>query len=304
MKLSVIMLTYKHEKFIREAIEGVLMQITDFDFELILLNDDSPDNSDFIIQDILQTHSKSHKINYTKHSKNMGMMLNLKYGFLKSKSEYIAVCEGDDYWIDPFKLQKQVNFLDNNPDYVLTFHKVKILKTNGDFVEDFITKVPENYEIIETIAEKGNYIHTPSIVYRNIIKNFPFEFEITPIGDFFLYLMLAEHGKVKYFDEIMCVYRHGVGIMSRQDELNLIKNNLKTFTCLLSYLKDEKIKKIIFERHSKAVLKLENYYINKNDKAFVLDSYFFKGLKYILVNYKNPRNITKRIKAKLKLNHF
>ena len=100
------------------------------------------------------------------------------------------MCEGDDYWTDPYKLQKQVDFLEANPDYVLNFHKVKILKPDGLLVDDFITKVPDNYETQETLARLGNYIHTPSVVFRNLIIELPKEFSLSPIGDYFLYMLL------------------------------------------------------------------------------------------------------------------
>ena len=115
-------------------------------------------------------------------------------------------------------MQKQVDFLETSQDYVLCFHQVSILKTNGEVVDDFITKVPQNYETIQTLARLGNYIHTPSVVFRNIISEFPFEFEHTPIGDYFLYMMLAEHGKLKFLEEKMAVYRNGVGVWSEKTE--------------------------------------------------------------------------------------
>ncbi len=216
--VSVCMITYGHEKYIREAIEGVLMQECDFEVELILANDCSPDRTDEIIQDIIKNHPKGCWIKYFKHESNIGMMPNFIFAIKECEGKYIALCEGDDYWTDPLKLQKQVDFLETNPDYVLCFHQVSILKTNGELVDDFISKVPKNYETIETLARLGNYIHTPSVVYRNIIKEFSFEFSQTPIGDYFLYMMLAEHGKLKFLEEKMAVYRNGVGVWSEKTE--------------------------------------------------------------------------------------
>ena len=225
MMVSVLMITYGHEKYIRQAIEGVLMQETDFDFELIVANDNSPDNSDKVIVDLIENHPKGKLIKYIDRKNNIGMQANFSDAYSNCSGKYIANCEGDDYWTDPYKLQKQVDFLEANPDYVLSFHKVKILQPNGELVEDFITKVPENYETQETLARLGNYIHTPSVVFRNIIKEFPSEFSLTPIGDYFLYMLLSEHGKLKYSEEEMAVYREGVGIWSAKTEYF---RNLKT----------------------------------------------------------------------------
>jgi glycosyltransferase involved in cell wall biosynthesis len=257
LMLSVSMITYKHELFIKQAVEGVLMQETNFEFQLIICDDCSPDTTPQIIQDLIDNHPKGYRIKYFRHEKNIGMQPNGIFAAYQCVGKYIALCEGDDYWTDPFKLQKQVDFLETNPDYVLCFHQVSILNTNSEIVDDFITKVPDNYETIETLARLGNYIHTPSVVFRNVIKEFPFEFSQSPIGDYFLYMMLAEHGKLKYLEEKMAVYRYGVGIFSGKSELKIAQSNVKLFTCLVSYLNDEKTKKIIFNRQLQAVFHLE-----------------------------------------------
>ena len=234
-KVSVCMITYGHEKYIREAIEGVLMQECDFEVELILANDCSPDKTDEVIEDILKNHPKASWIKYLKHDKNIGMMPNFLFALNHCKGDFIALCEGDDYWTDPLKLQKQINVLKVSPDCVLCFHKVDILKTNGEIVDDFITKVPENYETIETLARLGNYIHTPSVVFRNVIKEFPSDFEQSPIGDYFLYMMLAEHGKLKYLNDKMAVYREGIGIWSTKSDYFRNFNTALLHTCLIDY---------------------------------------------------------------------
>lgn len=211
-KVSIFMMVYNHEKYIKEALNGVLMQKYNFDYEIVIGEDCSTDES----RNIILEYSKQFpgKFKLLLHNTNIGAQKNQLAVLENCIGQYIAMCEGDDYWTDPFKLQKQVDFLEANPDYVLSFHQVNILKTNGEIVNDFITKVPENYETIETLARLGNYIHTPSVVFRNVIKEFPFEFSQTPIGDYFLYMMLAEHGKLKYLEDNMAVYREGVGIWS------------------------------------------------------------------------------------------
>jgi glycosyltransferase involved in cell wall biosynthesis len=282
--VSVCMITYGHEKYIREAIEGVLMQECDFEVELILANDCSPDKTDDVIQDILKNHSRRSWIKYFNHKENLGMMPNFIDTLKKCDGKYVALCEGDDYWTDPFKLQKQVNFLELNPDFVLCFHQVYVLKTNGEIVDDFITKVPENYETIETLARLGNYVHTPSVVFRNVINVFPFEFENSPIGDFFLYMMLAEHGKMKYMDEKMSVYRYGVGVFSSETDMKILIMLSKQYTCMLSYLKDEKIRKIVLERNLRLINNFENnfrgYYTSNNYLA--IKKRFFDLLKIFI----------------------
>lgn len=295
MKVSICMITYNHEKFIREAIEGVLMQDCDFKLELIVVNDCSLDNTDKIIKDIILNHPRGNWIKYIKQEENIGMMPNFIFALQQCNGQYIALCEGDDYWIDSLKLQKQVDFLEENPDYVLTFHQVNILKINGEIVDDFITSVPENYENIDTLARLGNYIHTPSVVFRNVIREFPLEFEHTPIGDYFLYMMLAEYGKLKYLEDKMAVYRYGVGFFSVNSNLITANSILKLFTCLLSYLKNEEIKKIIFERQLQAIYRLENLIVNQYKGFFISKNIFFRIVKFVQDNYRQPSQIIKKI---------
>lgn len=275
--LSVCLITYNHEKFIRQAIEGILMQKVDFDWELIIADDCSTDNTREIIREYKQKYPNFIKLIF--QDKNVGAAKNWMDLISSPKSKYIAYLEGDDYWTDPLKLQKQVDFLESNPDYVLCFHEINILKLDGEIVDDFITKVPENYESIETLARLGNYIHTPSIVFRNVIKEFPFEFEFSPIGDYFLYLILAEHGKLKFLEEKMAVYRYGVGVFSAKNHISILGMLNKQYACMLSYLKDENIRKIILERNLELISRADsdikklyssNNYIAANKSYFNL----------------------------------
>ena len=244
--LSVCLITYNHEKFIRNAIEGILMQKVDFEWELIIADDCSTDGTQAILNEYKNKYPDFIKLILQK--KNVGPAKNHIELITTPKSKYIALCDGDDYWTDPLKLQKQVDFLETNKDYVLCFHEVKILKPDGSVVNDFITKVPENYETTETLARLGNYIHTPTVVYRNILSKFPFEFEVSPIGDYFMYMMLAEHGKLKFIDEKMAIYRHNVGILSGNDEVLKLKKWIECLILILSNCKNEEIKIILYER--------------------------------------------------------
>src|ERR1700744_2913065 len=205
MKVSVIMITYNHEKFIREAIEGVLMQKTNFDFELIIANDHSPDNTDIIVSEFINTHKQGCRIKYFSHKTNLGMMPNFIFALSQSKSEYIALCEGDDYWIDENKLQKQVDFLDANSEFNICFHNVH-LKNGTEFLKNEISNT--DISTRTDLVTQGNFIHTPSAIFINIIQKTPLWFENVMPGDYPLWLMVSgSKGKIKYIDEIMAVYR-------------------------------------------------------------------------------------------------
>ncbi|WPO83078.1 glycosyltransferase [Chryseobacterium sp. JJR-5R] len=247
--VSVAMPNYGQAEFISEAILGVLSQQANFEIELIVADDCSPDHTEDIVQHIIRTHPNGHWIKYIKHAKNKGAIPNFVWTLSQAKGKYIAACEGDDYWTDPLKLQKQIDFLENNNDYILCFHKVKILTPAGDIIDDFITKIPKNYELRKTLVESSNYIHTPSVVFRNINLNeyHSLEFQKTPIGDYFLYLALTNYGKIGYIDEVMCVYRHGVGIYSSLDKMKMMKADLQLFINLYSFEKDLAAKNIFYK---------------------------------------------------------
>ncbi|MEO8235847.1 MAG: glycosyltransferase [Flavobacterium sp.] len=235
MKLSVCMITYNHEQYITKAIEGVLMQETNFEYELVISNDNSPDKTDAIIQEIIAKHPKSNIIRYIKREKNLGMLNNSQETLKACEGEFIAICEGDDYWTDATKLQKQVDFLSENKEYAISFHKVQLHEPDGSIIDDNITHLPKDYKTIENLAQSGNFMHTPSIMFRNVTFNYPIQYEITPAGDFFKQMLIAEHGKIHYIDEVMAVYRNGVGVWSTKDYLHRIKSTAIMFIAIRDY---------------------------------------------------------------------
>ena len=275
-KISVVTITYGHENFIEQTFDGVFMQDYKGEIEFIISNDHSPDATDRVIKDYLSVKEIpiNFIIKYTQHEVNKGMMTNFIWALEQASGKYIALCEGDDYWTDPLKLQKQVEFLETNQEYVLTFHPVQILNTDGVLVEDFITKVPENYEYQETLASGNNYIHTPSVLFRNIITSFPPEFMLSPIGDYFLYMILTNHGKIKIMNDTMAVYRQGVGVWS---DLQLPERLLNTMFCIKlisSHFKDNKrILQLLSKQHFDLLKKLTNIEEKRTEiiDSFVID---------------------------------
>ena len=164
-KVSVCMITYGHEKFIEQAINGVLMQECYFEVELIIANDCSPDKTDEVVKNILENHPRASWIKYTKHNENLGMMPNFIFALQQCKGEFIAVCEGDDYWTDPLKLQKQVDFMDHNSEYAICWTKFSIVDESekSQFVQEPVW--------VEQLNERNNVdldlhsIFTPYCTY-------------------------------------------------------------------------------------------------------------------------------------------
>ena len=233
--VSVIMTTYNHEPYIAQAIEGSLMQETDFDYEILIGEDDSEDNT----REICKRYAEEYpdKIRLFLNDRKNVIYINGqptgRWNFINllknSKGKYIAFCEGDDYWIDPKKLQKQVDFLEKNHEYAICFHSVKIHK-DDQILEDYITRnVPETTDIYE--LAKGNYIHTPSVVFRKkfLPEKYPAFFLKAPIGDYLIYLMLTEnYHKIKKKNCYMACYRvHDGGVWSQVDNLAKIIKYLR-----------------------------------------------------------------------------
>ncbi|KRB57309.1 glycosyltransferase [Flavobacterium sp. Root186] len=249
-KVSVNMITYKHESYIEQAIKGILMQQTDFDYELIIADDCSPDRTEEIVNDLIKTHSQGSKIKYFRHKKNIGMQANGIFAFNQCSGKYVALCEGDDYWTDPLKLQKQVDFLEANLDYSICYHKVQVLR-NSVLEEDDITSEVSETTTIKDLA-KGNYIHTCSVVFRNKLFNkLPKYFHKAPVGDYFLHMLNAKYGKIKFLNEFMSVYRlHDNSIWSSQTQLkreeiwiDFLKNIRKNFDSEVQEILNNQIKK-------------------------------------------------------------
>ena len=222
--VSVCIMAYNHEKYIAQSLDSVLMQKTNFSFEIILGEDESRDKTREICVQYSQKYPD--KIKLFLRSRLDVIYINGnptgRYNFLENikaaKGSYVALLDGDDYWTDSFKLQKQINFLEANPDFVLCFHEVDVL-TNQGIKGDWITKPPvEDTTIVNDLIARGNYIHTCSAVFRNINKKFPSEFFIAPVADYFLYILLTKAGgKIKQLKEKMAVYRYGVGIHSSKN---------------------------------------------------------------------------------------
>lgn len=233
--LSIICNTYNQEAFIGEAMEGFLMQQTTFPVEILVHDDASTDRTAHIVREYEKQHpGLILPIYQTVNQYSQGIKPRV-FQFPRARGKYIAVCEGDDYWTHKMKLQRQVEFLENNIGYVICFHKVRVKKINGEIVDDFITKVPENHESIYDMAGKGNYIHTPSVVFKKPSVDIPDEFRKSPIGDFPLYVFLSQFGKIKYMEEVMAVYRHGIGVWSSKSEYYCKYNTAVCDSILFEY---------------------------------------------------------------------
>lgn len=218
MKVSVWMITYNHEKYIAHAIESVLCQVTDFDYEIVIGDDFSTDNTRQIISIYYEKHPEI--IKPLLHEKNVGIAKNVVFTLEACKGKYIALLEGDDYWIDKYKLQKQVDFLEKNQPVSLCYTQAKeVNEITGE--EKIVGKEHPQKTDLKYLLEHGWYIRTATIMFPKIaIKNFPEWFFQSYSTDYILHILLAENGLIVRLDGITAVYRrHAAGISAATIEV-------------------------------------------------------------------------------------
>jgi glycosyltransferase involved in cell wall biosynthesis len=240
MKLSVCVPVYNHAKYIGQMLEGALMQQTSFPFEIVIGDDASTDGT----QDIIRAYSEKHpgRIRAFLHEVNQGPTQPREFagrnnvlGLLKAcQGEYVAMCEGDDYWTDPMKLQKQVDFLDRHSDFAICHHNAAVIYEDGSPGHLFNGPDQQSTSTIENVLEDRWFMATASWVYRNyfLTEEFADWHAKAASGDWALLIQLAAHGKIGYLPETMSVYRkHSAGLSNIHSHTNawFLKNRMEMF---------------------------------------------------------------------------
>lgn len=216
-KVSIMLITYNHEKYIGKAIESILMQDTEYSYEINVIEDCSSDRTQEIVLQYKAKHPDKIKTYFNK--KNIGTLSpppqKVFYaGFKTLKGDYIAILEGDDYWSSPDKLQKQVAFLESNPGFVACAHNtVKIYQDNSQEPHRFLYwKGTKQVHTVHDFVQMTSFFHTSSILYRNVLRGIPPRpFRSKWSCDIFNTLAHVQYGKLRYFDEDMSVYRSHKG---------------------------------------------------------------------------------------------
>lgn len=248
--VSVWMVTYNHEKFIAKALESVLMQKTSFGFEIVIGEDCSTDRTRSIIESYVSRFGEIIKPIY--QTNNVGAFRNAyEFALPLCNGKYIACLEGDDYWTDPLKLQKQVDFLEANPEFIFSFHDAMILnqRTGEKHIRIGTGKIDEIIDLKSVILQKN--ISTASYVFRNILdyKSLPDWFCRISNGDYGLAVLIAEKGPGKFLPEVMSVYRiHDGGVWSSKGLDFYYQADLIFYNYLLKYFTDTDIQKVILAK--------------------------------------------------------
>lgn len=204
--VSICMITYNHLEYIKEAVEGILEQDVDFDVEIIIADDSSSEDISEIIQFLIQTHKNGSWIKYYKHSKNKGMIGNFQWALKQCQGKYIALCEGDDFWIDNKNLSKKIEFLEKNINYSAVASKSKVKNEILNLESEF-SKYTYSIITLDLILKTGNIIATNTLVFRNYFLDARINFYDSPYGDYFLLIKLLQKGNIYFMNEITGVYR-------------------------------------------------------------------------------------------------
>ncbi len=197
---SICTMTYNLENYVAEALDSFLMQETDFPFEMVIDDDCSTDGTVEVIKQYIEKFPNIINVNF--REKNIGMRINFVKNMQRAEGKYIALCDGDDYWTDPLKLQKQVDFLEENDEYILTHAPMEAFFEKGLTVRTFnwSTQDRDAFEI------QSNFLGTGICVacFRNvdILKDYPFEYHCSPLNDHFLWSLLGAYGKSKFLKDI------------------------------------------------------------------------------------------------------
>lgn len=233
IKVAICCITYNHEAFIRQCIEGFVMQKTNFRFVAIIHDDCSTDRTADIIREYVQKYPDIIIPIYENENQYKKRMLGriMNDALNTTMAEYIAICEGDDFWIDPYKLQKQVDYLDEHPDYVLCAHNAYQQFANNTR-KLFVDPNFRNHDIgISELLSKWN-IPTASLIYRKQDHDLVYISDSYPNGDYYLLLRLLSQGKFHYDPSVMSVYRmHGDSVSA---EMN--RNKVKMYDDIISLL--------------------------------------------------------------------
>jgi glycosyltransferase involved in cell wall biosynthesis len=217
--ISIVCITYNQERFIQQALDSFIRQMTNFNFVCLISDDCSTDGTALIIREYENKYPDKIKAVY--HTKNIGAMENLIYGLSRIHSKYAIINEGDDYFTDSYKLQKQVDFLEEHPECTICFHPVEVVFENGNNKslrprEYFPSSGYRFNKSLLTLEDllRHNFIQTNSAMYRwrftdmNISEIFPRD--ILP-GDWYIHLLHAQNGNIGFINEIMSVYRRHPG---------------------------------------------------------------------------------------------
>lgn len=277
--VSCCLITYNHVDYIEQAIEGILTQQTDFEFEIIIADDCSKDGTKEKIKHYADKHPG--KIRPILREKNVGAAQNFIELLNAATGKYIAYLEGDDYWTDSSKLQEQAQFLQANDDYAISSHNTMVQDRNGkQYLYSHMAAQGSSHTTFTLVDYLQNhFIHSSSLMFRrSMLKPFPDWYRNAFGGDGFLILLLSLEGKIDYINRPMSVYRHNSNSISNYSSRLEINENFEKHFRLFDEHSHYKFSKEINEKIFASSFNLNYYNTNYIHKL----TFFIKNLKKII----------------------
>lgn len=215
-RVSVLILAYNHAAYIAPALQSALQQVTTFPVELLVGEDCSTDDTRDRILEIDRAHPGRLRLIF--QPRNIGAGENLTQLLQAARGEYVALLEGDDYWTDPSKLQRQLDALDAHPDWTICFHRAEVIDAAGRPLG--YAPAAADFPPVSTFDDllRSNFISTPTVMFRHgLFPEFPQRFRRLAQQDWPLHLLNARHGSIGYLDRVMSAYRvHAAGAWNRK----------------------------------------------------------------------------------------
>jgi glycosyltransferase involved in cell wall biosynthesis len=288
--VSIFLLTYNQEQFIAQTINSILMQKANFNFQIVIGEDCSADATRSICKTFAEKYSNKIKL-LPALEKNIGLIANYMRTIKACEGKYIAICDGDDYWIDENKLQKQVSFLEDNPNYSIVYSKLKKLFPDGTFKESIQRKLKQAGDFDDLVFE--NVIPSVTVLFRNRqnISAVPTWITNFPYGDWPTYLwILKDGGKIHFMDEITAVYRMHIGVSAqvRKSSSNTLLVNLGILKCIWNDSGFHHKKSIVLRAIQKLEVGLMTSYNREKQYLKALKQYIF-NLRQETLNFKLTR---------------
>ncbi|MCE5348302.1 MAG: GNAT family N-acetyltransferase [Bacteroidales bacterium] len=291
--LSVCVITYNHEQFIAQSFEGILMQKTNFDFEIVVGEDCSKDNTRKIVLEYANEYPGKFKLILHKH--NNGAIANQIAVLQSCSGKYVSICEGDDYWTDPYKLQKQIIFLEANPNYGLVHTDFDELRVeNNKIVKSIIKSLnpkkewQEGQEFVKWYVGGYTKIITCTVCFRKSVFDSFIDYNefhnplFNKMGDIQLFCTIGGNSKVKYFEESTCIKRvlkesasHSENYLKKVDFITSISNAFEY------YGKKFQVPEKYYKRYNKRVsINLIKTAITRQNYPLLMHGLEFKNVKY------------------------
>lgn len=234
--VSVALVAYNHERFVAQAIESVLMQQTNFDVEIVVGEDCSTDRTRELVIALQKRYPD--KIRLLLHAENQGASRNVVATFEACRGKYVATLDGDDYWTSRNKLQRQVDAMEANPDWVVCSHKVLKTYEGGSHVIPVVD--PKRESTLADILKKNFASSCANLFRRSVFDGFPEDYHQEVAGDWFLLMLFARHGLVGFLPEVMAAYRiHSAGLYGGRTDSMRTQLQIQTLEAMLPFLDAE-----------------------------------------------------------------